>query len=74
MNSITKTSRHGLAFALASILAAGGTFALPSAAEASQLCADGGDVTIYANTWLDIDEQVDLRQKTMYLAWAEGRR
>ena len=72
--NIKDSSRHGLAFGLASILVAGGILTLPSAAVASQACGDGGSIATYANIGLDIDEQVDLRKKTMYLAWARGLR
>ena len=71
--NIKDTGRHGVALGLASILVAGGSLALPSAAEASQLRTDGGAITIYANTWLDIDEQVALRKEAMSLARATGR-
>ena len=73
MNIIKNSGRHSVAFGLTSILVAGGTLALPSAAEASQLCADGGVITIYANTWLSIDEAVVLRKQAMSLARATGR-
>ena len=72
--NIKDSTRHGVAFGLASILVAGGILTLPSAAVAGQACSDGGSIAIYANTGLDIDEQVDLRKETMYLAWAKGLR
>jgi len=52
--NIKDTGRHGVALGLASILVAGGSLALPSAAEASQLRTDGGVITIYGvyrNRW-----------------------
>ena len=72
--NIKDSRRHGLTFGLASILVAGGILTLPSAAVASQATSDGGSIAIYANTGLDVDEQVALRKKTMYLAWATGLR
>jgi len=70
--NLKDTGRHGVAVGLASILVAGGTLALPSAAEASRPCIDGGVITIYANTWPDVDERVALRKEAMSLAWAQG--
>lgn len=70
MNSIENTSRHGVALGLASLLVAGGTL-IPSAAVADQY-GDGGSIAIYANTGLDIDQHVDLRQNAMYRAWAQS--
>jgi len=72
--NIKDRSRHGLTFGLASILVAGGILSLPSTAVASQANSDGGSITIYAITRLDVDEQVALRKETMYLAWATGLR
>ena len=70
--NIKDSTRHGLTFGLASILAAGGILTLPSAAVASQACSDGGSIAIYANIGLDIDEQVDLRKETMYAGLGKG--
>ena len=71
MNRIKETSWHGVAFGLASILVAGGTLILPSAAVADQACGNAG--TTYTGAVLDIDDRVALRKNAMYRAWVLGR-
>ena len=76
MNSSRNTPRQGVAFGLASIVVAGGTLVLSSAAVADQAVGDSGSTTstsTYSPAVPDIDERVALRKNALYRAWARGR-